>query len=411
MYTININLYLILLNDFLFCNNLTFLRFLRFFLPVSALLLVILTPSLSEAKGYSYDHQNLAEVPHDIPKDASYIYLNNNRITRIRAGDFQGFSQCRSLFLHYNPLREIKVGAFSDMVNLGTLNMNYNRLEELRNGVFDGLESLWLLEMYDSPVSQIELGALSPLHELKSIEFSQCENLPEISGPLWEGLSSVERISWLRNGLQRLDAFSFQPLGSVTKLNLAIGKIQVVKTNAFVGMEKLFELDLASNEIHTIETGAFNGLPSIQILELKWNHLKTILPGAFQGMPQLIFLQLSFQWDGNSTLSEVMPQAFYGLSNIRMLDLQSNNLQTLPEDVFDQTLYPNRYPPLIFALHDNPMKCDSRLCWVREMEKIPGFYWGFKDYYGYGDEFSQLFRRNPSCAQTDESFWKLGCED
>ena len=60
----------------------------------------------------------------------------------------------------------------------------------------------------------------------------------------------------------------------------------------------------------------------------------------------------------------------HGLSNMPALEnlaLSSNHLTNLAADIFNPNDYPdsNGYPPLLrINLSDNPVECDSGLCWL-----------------------------------------------
>ena len=86
---------------------------------------------------------------------------------------------------------------------------------------------------------------------------------------------------------------------------------------------------------------------------------------------------MSLQLSGNDleTLNEGM---FYGLSSLRVLYLEGNDLKHLPVDVF--THLPR---PLKLELHKdrqnlrkyNPLQCDADLCWLRQEELQGSITW------------------------------------
>ena len=86
----------------------------------------------------------------------------------------------------------------------------------------------------------------------------------------------------------------------------------------------------------------FEGLFSLEILDLSYNEISTVVPGTFSA-----------------------------LARLQILSLTGNQLTTLAFDAFDAPDYPNAigHPvELQLALHENPLHCDSRMCWLKEAE-------------------------------------------
>ncbi len=84
----------------------------------------------------------------------------------------------------------------------------------------------------------------------------------------------------------------------------------------------------------------WEGLHSLELLFLSANHINTIHPAGISNLP-----------------------------NIKLLALHSNDLTTLPEDMFDAGEFPdsNGHPAeLELGMEENPLHCDSRMCWIKE---------------------------------------------
>ena len=83
-------------------------------------------------------------------------------------------------------------------------------------------------------------------------------------------------------------------------------------------------------EMTALKPGDFAGLTNLQILYLTDNSLETLPEDIFEGLAALTTLQLE-----NNGLKELPEDIFDGLGSLTGLRLQNNKLSTLPEDVFD----------------------------------------------------------------------------
>ena len=83
-------------------------------------------------------------------------------------------------------------------------------------------------------------------------------------------------------------------------------------------------------EMTALQPGDFAGLTNLQILYLTDNSLETLPEDIFEGLAALTTLQLE-----NNGLKELPEDIFDGLGSLTGLRLQNNQLSTLPEDVLD----------------------------------------------------------------------------
>ena len=63
-------------------------------------------------------------------------------------------------------------------------------------------------------------------------------------------------------------------------------------------------------------------------------------------------------------LEALNQEMFSGLVSLEELNLARNSLTTLPNTVFNLI-----HRPLTVVLGDNPMKCNSELCWLKDKER------------------------------------------
>ena len=84
------------------------------------------------------------------------------------------------------------------------------------------------------------------------------------------------------------------------------------------------------------------GLNSLTRLDLQYNlQMQTILPGGLSNLPKL-----------------------------DLLHLHNNGLKTLSKDIFTINDCPDGHPPILrLTLRDNPLVCDTKLCWLKKGEE------------------------------------------
>ena len=102
----------------------------------------------------------------------------------------------------------------------------------------------------------------------------------------------------------------------------------------FTGLESVDTLSLHDNSIISVENNTFSGLNKLKHLGLTLNNLEELPDGMFGGL---------------SSTDEI---GIY---------LGNNNLTTVPSAPFAKI--PR---PMILDISENPLICDSSLCWLRQ---------------------------------------------
>ncbi len=118
---------------------------------------------------------------------------------------------------------------------------------------------------------------------------------------------------------------------------------------------------LSTNAINSIDDHCFSCVPSVTYINLCWNQLSIIRKLTFAGLPNLSDLILY-----SNQIHTVETGAFYDNTALTYLYLTGNNLETIPECVFD----PDNHPAALnnFRIYFNPLRCDSKLCWIKYAE-------------------------------------------
>jgi Leucine-rich repeat (LRR) protein len=116
--------------------------------------------------------------------------------------------------------------------------------------------------------------------------------------------------------------------------NLGIGLerngINNITAGAFEKFQEAEWLLLGFNNIDKLSPDMFYGLKQLKTLDLKNNYIESVNAGTFEYLEKLVELYLV-----NNRISYVEPNSFSGLSNIEILSLNNNRLKTLYEGTFN----------------------------------------------------------------------------
>uniref|UniRef100_A0A672IWA0 Reticulon 4 receptor-like 2b n=1 Tax=Salarias fasciatus TaxID=181472 RepID=A0A672IWA0_SALFA len=215
----------------------------------------------------SCQSQNLTIVPAGVPYDSQRVFLQNNRITELRADSF-GF-ETQVLWLYGNNITWIEAGAFSNLRVLEELDLGDNpSLRHLEGGAFRGLEKLQSLHMHRCRLATLPHDIF---HKLYSLQFLYLQE----------------------NQLHFLQDDLFSDLVNLTHLFLHGNRIRALSENVFRGLVNLDRLLLHDNRIRQVNRRAFRDLGRLTILYL-FNNTLAELPGqAMRDAQGIQFLRLN----------------------------------------------------------------------------------------------------------------------
>ncbi|XP_067687310.1 leucine-rich repeat-containing protein 15-like [Haliotis asinina] len=161
---------------------------------------------------------------------------------------------------------------------------------------------------------------------------------------------------------------------NTTYLNLARNDIETINRDRLSHLTALTELLLGNNNIQTIHPETFAGLSSLETLNLNSNKLRALPPGLFDGLGNLSSILIT----NNKIVS--IEGAFQNLSNVKRMDLGSNEIDELTDNTFQgmknlvylmmannkiKKISSNCFAPLqsltYIVLKKNPIKDGNRL--------------------------------------------------
>ena len=243
---------------------------------------------------------HIAETVFDNINELEILGLSDNRIFPFPTGFLGNNSKIHTLQLGGNTVGQLPKGVFAHLENVTLLNLNKMGLND----------DIWL-EMHTLAALQVLLLKENDLTFLHDIIIRQFKNL------------GILDISW--NTIVDIPNWIFASNSQLISLNIAQNRITSVDKDSFAGLQNLSKLDLKYNEIYHIHHSALSHLSSLVQLNMSYNSIKQ-LPEFPRSM---VILDLR----GNN-LTEVDSHAFDGLADLAGINLMSNYLQYLPNDLF-----------------------------------------------------------------------------
>ena len=284
------------------------------------------------------------------------LYLQDNNLIQLHAETFQGhtFRRYRSrciLNISQNRLQALPPKIF-DGLELDQLSLQNNNLIQLHAGTFQGLTFRWycsrcILDMSQNQLQELRAGTFQGLTfgENSILDISQ-NKLQELHAGAFQNLrfGGGGILDMSQNKLQDLPPKVFDSTGRLEILDLADNELSTLSDDAFYGLEYLRSLRLEGNRLHSLGDRPFSWLESLEELNLEQNQLTELDEDVFISRYELYpgwdyslkrkLLELNL---GGKRLTALPDGLFNGFRSLRTLQLQSNQLVRLPQQLF-QTL-------------------------------------------------------------------------
>ena len=285
-------------------------------------------------------------------RELVYLNLAYNNILTIAPRTFQNQQRLRSLNLAGNDFHVIDDEAFYGLFVLAKLELQDNKLYSMSTNIFHSLTSLVSLNLSSNYLT--ELPSLTKLTSLLVLDANN-NILGELRDTTFQGQKKIRDINLSKNKIAEITEMLFKPCESIENLDLSVNAIQYVHPAMFMELT-VQRLLLHQNKIEDIGK-TFANMKQMLELNLSHNSIRDILQRHM--FPEgLELLDLSY-----NNIQHVRQRAFYGLSEIRMVDIGFNKIKSLSEDSLMVTNGP--YSQSAFVIKGNPLVCDCNLLWLR----------------------------------------------
>ncbi len=197
--------------------------------------------------------------------------LVNQRVTSLKAGDFEGLFNVSVLNLENNDLTTLPAGVFDGLTGVYILYLENNHLETLPAGVFEGLSSLLTVRLSSNGLETLPSGVFDGLISLRILDVRDNE-LNELPPDLFDGLAGLSELLLDGNELGGLPPEIFGGLAGLELLRLDSNSLSALPGNVFYGLSDLKKLDLQINDPASLPEGLFAGLTGLKELRLDTNN-------------------------------------------------------------------------------------------------------------------------------------------
>ncbi|XP_061163502.1 slit homolog 3 protein-like isoform X2 [Saccostrea echinata] len=319
-------------------ENLPYLRYL-----------ILKNNPIVEAKGLRFSSSmlqlvdfsqcDLESVPGPMPSSVADLRLSNNKITKIKATDFENNTNLQLLTLNENMISDVEYTAFATTSNLQELWLNNNKLTMIPRGLPIALEKLYMDQ--------------NEVHDIESGLFGKDANL--------------ETLSLNMNAVRQILSNSFSGLQNLSNIYLKGNNIQELVSGTFTDMSSLKEIDLSNNPLKRIQSKAFKDLPSLHDLQMSYQEQSdvTVADDFLSGIQNAKFLQFMNSPGMAKNFLRLIENSGLTFPSIKVINLEYNELNTLPSNLKNALVNLE-----MMTLDGNPLQCDRRLLWLWEWMKV-----------------------------------------
>ena len=180
---------------------------------------------------------------------------NDENLTAIADGDFDGLTALTTLNLGGNALTTLPSGVFDELTALTTLGLDSNALTALPSGVFDELTVLTTLYLDSNDLT-------TPLAKV------------------FDNLTALTFLDMGDNDLTALPSGVFDELTALTTLELQDNDLTTLPSGVFDKLTALTFLDLEDNALTALPSGVFDKLTALTKLDLDGNSGAPFSPTA-----------------------------------------------------------------------------------------------------------------------------------
>ncbi|KAL7019595.1 hypothetical protein ACKWTF_011175 [Chironomus riparius] len=227
---------------------------------------------------------NIPRILCNVYSNAVYLDYSWLEILAIGESELRSCEGLEIILLRGNRIAEVHVNAFSNNLRLISINFDYNNLQTLPERLFSNLVNLHTIELSNNPFILIP-------------------------GGLFNGLINLRR------------------------LHMESAKISELNPQWFITLVGLHRLLVSNNLITELPEDILFNLPELRFFDISGNRLyDNIAPGVFRFSTNLMHLRLT-----NTRITKLNPQWFVNFRNLSTLFINSNEIASIPENVFENS--------------------------------------------------------------------------
>ena len=289
------------------------------------------TPQVSNAIVAALPHvSDCADVTAADLATIKGLDLENENITALKEGDFNGLTALEWLILSRNDLSSLPARVFDNLTALTLLYLGSNDLSSLPAGIFDNLTALTKLYLGSNDLGSLPARVFDNLTALTMLDLKD-NDLGSLPAGVFDNLTALTKLDLRDNDLSSLPAGVFDNLTALVELYLGSNDLGSLPARVFDNLTALGLLGLWGNDLSSLPAGVFDNLTALTKLRLYHNDLISLPADIFDNLTALKGLRLDF-----NDLISLPASIFDNLTALVELDLSYNDLSSLPSGVFDK---------------------------------------------------------------------------
>ncbi|TMS36045.1 hypothetical protein L596_003311 [Steinernema carpocapsae] len=213
---------------------------------------------LQNLQQLSLDKNRFTEIPTaalELLTTLEDLGLGVNAIREVRIGALP-LPKLKSLSLEVNEIASIESDTFKSVPNLLYLYLSNNKFTKIYPSTFYYLSKLKVLAMSNNRISRIREDDLKHISALVRLELSDCF-INNVEDGALQKIPRIQVIVLSRNQLTRIHQSMFGSLYQLVSLDLRNNEINKVDDFAFSRLRKLHQLDLSGNKLANLPKDVF----------------------------------------------------------------------------------------------------------------------------------------------------------
>ncbi|KAK3896157.1 hypothetical protein Pcinc_000177 [Petrolisthes cinctipes] len=343
-------------------------------------------PALQRLTMYGTEIHILNDYSFFYYQDLRLANLSNNMIMQVSPETFKNQQRLEELHLAKNNIANITTDTFFGLDNLIVLSLRGNIIESVEAGVFAHLQLLEDLDLSENQIHTIEDEAMAGLSNLRVLHLHS-NRLHTVPASNLELVPDLAELSLGGNEAMEMRGSAFRALRTLKDLDLSGTIIEGgLVLESFRGLSSLKKLNLEGCGLTSIPSIPLSVLRQLEELHIGQNLFVTLPKHAFRGnrnlrylfvskCPYLVHLETNV-FENNLNIKEVIitenpeltyiaPGALRSLPELRLLDLNNNNLQHISQYSASWTEIKE------WHLEGNPVSCNCSSAWLRTLLLAP----------------------------------------
>ncbi|VVC87880.1 unnamed protein product [Leptidea sinapis] len=268
------------------------------------------------------------------------IILKDCSITKVEQESFEHLPTLKSIDLSYNKIRTLKLGVLDGTRAVTHINLSNNRLTTLPLGLFDQKKDLLELDLSSNEIDTLKLGIFDPLTKLKHVNLANNSLTGDNVNPyIFDKSKGIQRLNFSKNDMRNAEDILLHAFRALEVLDL--NECQLEDVPDFVSLRTnlntLKRLYLSSNSIKELSNHLkFIHLSNLEILDLSLNLIETIGGDIFNMIRKLKVVVLR-----DNRLKIIPETLFYGKASLSNIDLSHNLIEYVPVNALRGTRVKN----------------------------------------------------------------------